>query len=100
MENMTEISSTGFFFSRNPDGSMSFARNLGEQMEEMDAETFSQVFGSEVEQEDARKQAAGIITEYNSSRRTNFSLAPFQMQENRAVEKQQEMNSVLGSMMV
>jgi hypothetical protein len=96
MENMSEIAGTGFFFSRNGDGSMAFARGMGEEMEELDPDTFAAAFGSSVEDQDARKQAQGILQELNSSKRMNLTLAPF---ENRATESQQEMNSVLGGMM-
>jgi hypothetical protein len=99
MENFMEIAGTGFFFSRKPDGAIDFARGAGEDMQPMDPDMFSRVFGSEVNNPDARKQAQGILTELNSSRRSNFSLAPFSTEDNRAVQANQEMNSVLGGMM-
>lgn len=94
-DNMNEIAGTGFFFGRNNDGSMSFARQMDEGMEPLDPDVFAAAFGSEVETEDARKQAQSILQEMNSSRRTNYALAPYEG----AAEAQQNMNGMLGSMM-
>lgn len=75
MDGMTEIAGTGFFFRRSKDGQIVFARMAGDEMEELDPETFANLFGSEVESSSARKQAQSILSEMNSSRRTNYQLA-------------------------
>lgn len=102
MEDMTEIAGTGFFFTRMGDGMISFARmGEGEEMEELDPEGFATAFGSEVQSEEARREASSILNELNRTRKMNLSLAPFDdsmNEDSRPVQQQQEMNSVLGGM--
>jgi len=98
MEDMTEISGTGFFFARMPDGGFSFARMVGEEKEELDPPMFAEQFGATVESEEARKQAAGILNEVNKSMRLSLSLAPFAAPGGDGPEQMgQEMNAGMGS---
>lgn len=93
---MSEIAGTGFYYSMKPDGGLDFAQMRGDAMEPLDAQTFAQVFGRQVNSKDARKQAQNLLGQMNQSRRTSFTLAPF---DDRAEQASQQMNAQIGTVL-
>lgn len=98
MENMSEIAGTGFFFARLPNGEFKFMQGMEDDGIELSPQDFAESFGTSVENPDARKQAAGILDEFNKRSRMQVSLAPFQdMTEGAPEQATQEMNAQMGS---
>lgn len=101
----TQISDTGFFFSRLPSGEIAFSRTEGDRSQKMKPDQFAQEFGSTVADEEARKQAQNLLQEHNQKYRTNFTLAPYQDEQTtdkNAAPKNEDMQkneAILGQMM-
>lgn len=102
MENMNEIAGTGFFYSRLGSGDIQFANMQNDEMLDLAPPDFAQSFGSQVQDEGARKEAAGILNELNRSKKMNLSLAEYvepQGTEGEGMPQDQMAESVLGGLM-
>lgn len=98
MNGMSEIAGTGYFYKHSPDGAIKFGQMTGDELQELDPQSFAQAFGSQVQSQEARKEATNILDQLNRTRRMNLKLAP--VTEDSPVEQgQQQNNSMLGAMM-